>query len=98
MVLTEIHGRLVYESLRKIKNEIKANAASAPCDLGGGNHVYLGLVIIPVEYANITPTTCIRPLHPGILNIPLEAPNYEATRLISDHKELIRLKMEKQIM
>ena len=34
-ILTKILGLPTFESLRKIKNELKANGASVPCDLGG---------------------------------------------------------------
>ena len=92
--LTKIQGIPTYEPLRKIKNEMKANAASVPCDLGGGNNGHLGLILSLAEYANVSPTPYIRPVHPGNLNIPVGTPNYEATRLTSDHKELIRLNRE----
>jgi len=92
--LTKIQGIPTYEPLRKIKNEMKANAASVPCDLGGGNNGHLGLILSIPEYANVSLTPYCRPLHPGILNIPVGTPNYEATRLTSEHKELIRLNRE----
>lgn len=34
------------------------------------------------------------PLHPGILNIPVGTPNYEAMRLTSEHKESLSLTRE----
>ena len=73
---------------------MKANAASVPCDLGGGNNGHLGLMLTVPEYDNVSPTAYVRPLHPGILNIPLGAANFEATRLTSEHKELIFLNRE----
>ena len=45
-VLTKIHAMPTYEALRKIKNKIKANEASVHCNLGGGNHGHLGLILI----------------------------------------------------
>ena len=42
------------------------------------------------ECVNITPTTYIRPLHPGILNIVICTANYEATRL-KEYNELVRI-------
>ena len=44
-VLTKIHGMPTYESIWKIKNKMKANSASVPCDLGGGTHGYLGVML-----------------------------------------------------
>ena len=93
-ILTKIHGIPTYESLRRIKNEIKANAASVYCDLGGGNHGHLGLIMSALEYAIISAVNYIRPIHPGILNIPIGTPNYEATRLTNEHKESVRLYRE----
>ena len=71
-----------YISLRKIINELKANAASIPCDLGGGEYGHLGLVITVEVYVNMTPTAYICPLHLGILNITVGTPSYKAARLI----------------
>ena len=93
-VLTKIHGIPTYESIRKIKNEMKANAASVPCDLGGGAHGYLGVMLTGPEYANVSVTNYVRPLHPGILNITEGTTNYELTRLVNEHKELLRLNRE----
>ena len=43
--LTKIQGILTYELLQKIKNEMKANAASVPCDLNGDKNFHLGLML-----------------------------------------------------
>ena len=93
-VLTKIHGIPTYEALRKIKNEIKYNTASVPCDLGGGNHGHLGVVLTQVEYSSITITPYVRSVHSGIVNIAVGTPNYEATRLCYNIKEAIRLNRE----
>ena len=94
LILTRIHGMPSYESLRKIKNELKANAASVYYDLGSGSHGHLGLVLTVAEYVNITQTEYIFPVHPGILNIAVGNPNYETARLTEEHKELVRLNRE----
>ena len=73
---------------------MNANAASVSCDLGGGNNSHLGVMLPVPEYENVWLTPYIRPLHPGILNIPLGTTNYEAARITSEHKELIRLSRE----
>ena len=85
--LTKIHGIPTYEPLRQIKNEMKANAASLSCDLGGGAHGHLGLMLSPPEYTNVSVTPYVRPVHPGTLVIPAGTSNHEATRLTHDHKE-----------
>ena len=68
-VLTKIHGIPIYEALRRIKDEMKANAASVPCDLGGGAYGHLGLILTEVGYTKIAVTPYVRPIHPVILNI-----------------------------
>ena len=55
--LTKIQGIPTYEPLQKIKNEMKANAASVPCDLGGGNNCLLSLMLTVPEYVNVPPTS-----------------------------------------
>ena len=52
-VLTKVHDTPTYEVLKRIKDEIKANATNVQCDLGGGKHGHLGLVLTPAEYATI---------------------------------------------
>ena len=39
--ITKITGEPNYESLKHLKDQLKANAASIPTTLGGGNHGYL---------------------------------------------------------
>ena len=92
--LTKIQGIPTYEPLRKIKNEMKSNAASVPCDLGGGAHGHLGIMLSATEYANVSLVNYVRPVHPGILSIPAGTANYESTRLTNEHKELVRLNRE----
>ena len=64
-ILTKVHDTPTYEVLKRIKDEIKANATNVQCDLGGGRHGHLGLVLTPAEYATISATPYIRPVHPG---------------------------------
>ena len=48
-VLTPIQGIPAYESILKAKNEMKANAANVPCDLGVNTHGYLILMLTRQE-------------------------------------------------
>ena len=66
---------------------MKANAATAPCDLGGGAHGHLEIMLTVPEYANISVTNYVCPLHPGLLNITEGTTNYELTRLLNEHKK-----------
>ena len=47
--LTKIHDKPTYESLKKLKDELKANCASVQSNLGGGGHGHLGLAITNAE-------------------------------------------------
>ena len=49
--IEKIHGEPSYESLKKLKNQLKTNTQSLSSYLGGGEHGHLGLVLIPEEYA-----------------------------------------------
>ena len=89
--LSKIHGEPTYESIKKIKDELKSNASAVNSDLGGGQHGHLGLVLSAAEYQSISNTPYIRPVHPGLLNIPRGTPQHEAHRLKSEHKEKLKL-------
>ena len=93
-VLTKVHGIPAYESMKIIKNELKANAASVPCDLGGGANGHLGIMLTQPEYANVSAVDYVRPVHPGILCIPHGTTIFETTRLTNEHKEHLRLNRE----
>ena len=90
-VLTKIHGEPTYKGLKTLKNELKSNAISVTSDLGGGAHGQLGLVLIPAEYAAISPVPYVCPVHPGPLVVPAGTAQHEARRLQDDHKETIGL-------
>ena len=47
--LTKIRGEPTYETLHHLKNELKANESSVPTTLGGSNHGYLGMIIMPAS-------------------------------------------------
>ena len=63
--VTPIVGEPTYATLKTLKDQLKANAASVPTTLGGGNHGYLGLILSPATYATISPTAFIEPAYPG---------------------------------
>ena len=63
--LPPIVGKPTYQTLKELKDQLKANAASIPTTLGGGNHGYLGLILSPAAYATISPTAFVEPAYPG---------------------------------
>ena len=68
--LTKIHGEPTYDTLQRLHNELKSNAASVPSSLGGGAHGHLGLVVSPARYALISNVPYARPQPPGMLILP----------------------------
>ena len=94
--LTKVHDCPTYDSLRKIKNELKTNAARVSSDLGGGWHGHLGLVLTPAEYALILAIPYTRPVHPGPLELPVGAGVTNLQREIArdTHKENLRVYRE----
>ena len=81
LVLTTIRGEPTYKTLHHIKNELKANASSAPTTLVGGNCGYLGMVLTPAEYRRILPNNPFtRPPNLGVLS---PNPNGTAAQIAS---------------
>ena len=83
LVLTKIHGQPVYDTLRLLADEVKANAASVPTTIGGGEYGHLGLVLSDVRYAALPHTVpWVNPVNPGDFLPPAGAtgPQIEAAR------------------
>ena len=83
-VLDKIVGQPTYESLKTLKQQIKANAQTVGDFTTFG---YLGLVLTPQEFAQVHNVPFARPADPGPLNIPQFTPAHEALRRQSDHQE-----------
>ena len=88
--LTPISGEPTFQTLKDLKDELRANAASVPSDLGGGIYGHLGLVLSAAEYAPITPQAYIRPADPGALQIAHGTPVHDALCLRDTHERAIR--------
>ena len=67
--LTKIIGVQTKDTLHLLHNEIKSNAIEFHSNLGGFQHVYLGLVVRTTSYALISNTPFVRPIYPGTLII-----------------------------
>ena len=89
---TPIRGEPTYESLKRIREELCANASSVESELGGGDHGYLGLVLTDQEYAELSrsPPQFVAPQFPGALSIPESAGPVQALGLRSTHEESLR--------
>ena len=67
--LTPIRGEPTFETLHKLRNEIKANAKAVYWNIGEIAHGHLVLVITEIEYALISATPFVYPTHLGPLII-----------------------------
>ena len=85
---TPIHGTPSNKTLKRLKTELRANASSVECDLGGGDHGYLGLVLTDADYARIlpTPTPFLPPNFPQALVVPLGTDAVQALTLREAYK------------
>ena len=89
--VTKITGEPNYASLKNLKDELKANAASIPTTLGGGTHGYLGLILSPAAYATIAATQFIEPIYPGQHpNIPAGTSAANTSTIVRRHTEDLR--------
>ena len=89
--ITKITGEPNYESLKYLKDQLKANAASIPITLGGGNHGYLGLILSPAAYTAIAATQFIEPIYPGQHpNVPAGTGTANTSTIIRHHTEDLR--------
>ena len=55
--LTPIQGAPTNKTLKRLKQELRANASRVESDLGGGDHGYLGLVLTDIEYTTVCVAT-----------------------------------------
>ena len=85
-VVDKIHGEPSYETLKKLKKQLKANALAVPSTLGGGNFGLLGLVLTDPEYARISNEQFVEPNHPGTLVVPQFTANHDLICLQEEHK------------
>ena len=85
---TPIQGTPTNKTLKRLKQELRANASSIESDsLGGGDHGYLGLVLTNGEYATVSTTAFTAPVYPGALTIPAGTDQVQALNLREQHKE-----------
>ena len=92
--LTPLTRQPSYEALKQLKDELKANAASVPSDLGGGLHGHLFLVLAAGEWVIVSATPFVRPGQPPALFIPAGTAHYMRGELCEAHKEEVRVLCE----
>ena len=91
---TPIQGAPTNKTLKRLKQELRANASSVESDLGGGDHGYLGLVLTDAEYETISNTPFTAPNYPNALTIPTGTDQVEALNLREKYKEERRTYLE----
>ena len=84
---TPVQGAPTNKTLKRLKQELRANASSVESDLGGGDHGYLGLVLTDPEYTTVSPTAFSAPTFPAALEIPAGTDQVNALNLREQHKE-----------
>ena len=87
---TPIFGTPTNKTLKRLKQELRANASGVESDLGGGDYGYLGLVLTDQEYALVSPTAFVAPNYPPPLIIPPFTEQVEALNLREQSKEAKR--------
>ena len=89
--ITKITGEPNYKSLKYLKDQLKANAASIPTTLGGGNHSYLSLILSPAAYTTIAATQFVEPIYPGQHpNVPAGTSAANTSTIVHHHTEDLR--------
>ena len=81
-VLTRVHGKPCFESLKTLLDELKANASSVTSTLSGGMYGHLGLLLSAQRYATLSATAFVIPINPGPFNPPAlgTGPQIEAAK------------------
>ena len=58
-------GKMDYAAIKDTHQLLTANAASVKCNLGGGQNGYLGIILPPTQYEQVSGTDFILPPDPG---------------------------------
>ena len=90
---TPIQGDPTNKTLKRLKQELWANASSVESDLDGGDHGYLGLVLTDAKYSTVTATPFVPPTYLATLKIPTGTDQVQALNLREIHKDAKNLIM-----
>jgi hypothetical protein len=91
--LPRIVGVPTYASIQLLVDDLKANAASIPSELGGGDLGHLALTVPPQVYATLSNTPWVAPINPGPTP-PALLPNATAAQINANryrHLENIKI-------
>ena len=86
--LTRILVIPTYNALHQMQLKLKSKALSVPSNLWGGTNGCIGLLMTNKKYATLSLFAYIRPMHPGVLQIPSNATcaaSYEVKRVYDEN-------------
>ena len=93
--VTKIEGEPTCQALRLLESELIQNASSIMTEVGGGNHGYLGLVLSPQKYTQITGHTFTPHPNPGpIPTFPANPTQPQIAQINATHEDQLRLYRE----
>ena len=85
-------GNPDYAAIKETHQILTANAASVEYDLGGGQNGYLGLILLPKQYARVSGTAFVLPPNPVLTaHVPAWTVPTEEEILLCEHTEQRRL-------
>ena len=96
--MPRILGEPSFTSLHDLLRQLKANAFSVPCTLGGGSHDYVGTLLSPPAYASLSNTAFQEPNHLGSLDTSQISTQYEVSHLNQTHKDILFIFYDYQLM
>ena len=90
-----IEGQPTCETIKQAEKLLIEHASSIKTTLGGGNHVFLGLILKPENYVILTGYT-FEP-HVNLVALPVTSPNSKQHQILNTndiHKEMLHLSRE----
>ena len=90
--ITSVNERSNRESMRNLQRKMHENAASVPCELGGGMHGYLGVTMSDVEHTSKFETNFTPHVYPELLpDYPQNATQHQIAAAKDLHTRGIKL-------
>ena len=81
-------GNSDYAAIKETHQLLTANVAYIECDLVGGQNSYLGLILLPKQYARVSGTGLFLPPNLGRTSqVPVWTPPTEEKHILREHTE-----------
>ena len=98
-VITKVVGKPTRDEIKRVLEQAQENAAAVPCELGGGNHGYLGITMTATEYLNVASVEFINHTNPGsIPTIADTATQSQIAMAKEQHKKRLELFKEQRFL